>query len=343
VSAETALVDEAVLAAWLADQGIGDGRIDDVELLAGGTQNVLVRFRCGADRYVLRRPPVHKRRGSDETIRREATLLAALVGTIVPHPRLVAACGDPEVLGAAFYVMDEVEGCNITVQMSPAHAGSAAIRREMGLRMADAAAALGMLDPVAHGLAGFGRPEGYLERQVGRWWSQLESYHDTPGYSTDELTGVADVAAWLGSQRPAQGRPGIVHGDYHMGNVLFRPDGPELSAIVDWELCTLGDPLVDLGELLATWPDPDDDRPLFDVEPSDGFVSRQELVRRYAENSARDVSAATWFEVLVCYRLAIIIEGTYARSLVGLAPRDVGAQLHANALHFLARARRLIA
>ena len=336
------VVDVMVLAEWLAARGIGDGHLVDVEVLGGGTQNVLLRFATGGGRYVLRRPPIHKRPASDELIRKEFTVLGALANTTVPHPRLVASCGDEDVLGAAFYVMDDVDGCNITVAMSPVHRSKADVRRAMGLQMADAAAALGSLDPDGIGLGALGRPEGYLQRQVGRWWSQLESYAETPGYSPDELIGVADVARWLEAERPDQGPAGVVHGDFHMGNVLFRPNGPELAAIVDWELCTIGDPRLDLGELLATWPDTQDDRPLFELDPPDGFTPRKELIARYSDRCDRDVAAATWFEVLVCYRLAIIIDGTYARSLVGMAPRDVGEQLHANALHFLARAKRRI-
>jgi aminoglycoside phosphotransferase (APT) family kinase protein len=198
--------------------------------------------------------------------------------------------------------------------------------------MADAIAVLGELDPQAIGLQDFGRTEGFLERQVGRWRSQLESYAQLTGWPGPQvLPGVAEVADWLEAHRPPQGPPGILHGDFHLANVMFRHDSGELAAVVDWELSTLGDPLLDLGSLLAGWPEADGGPNALRVEPWEGFPTAAELLARYAQRSSRDVSHVRWFTVMACYKTAVILEGTHARACAGLAPKLSGERLHAAA------------
>lgn len=341
---DAAGVDLARLGAWMDEQGLPRGEIANAERLAGGTQNVLLRFERGGRRYVLRRPPLHKRANSDETMRREARVLAALAGSEVPHPGLIAACSETEVLGAAFYLMEPIEGFNPTRGLPALHASDPAIRHAMGLALVDAIAALGAIDHVAAGLADFGRPEGYLERQVGRWRSQLESYTQLPGYPGPEIEGVERVGEWLERNRPRSWHAGILHGDYHLANVLFRPDGPALAAVVDWELSTIGDPLLDLGWLLATWPEPGGaSLGAIGVQPWDGFPSAAELVERYRERSDRDLGSMEWYAVLACYKLGIILEGTHARACAGLADKAVGDALHATTVGLFARALQRIA
>lgn len=335
-------VDLGALATWMDERGLGAGPITDPGPLGGGTQNVLVRFRRSGREYVLRRPPVHKRKRSDETMRREARVLGALAGTDVPHPPLIASCPDTDVIGAAFYLMEPVDGFNPTAGLPELHASDPAVRHEMGLAMADAIAALARVDHVAAGLEDFGRPDNYLERQVERWRSQLEGYSRYEGYPGPDIPGVEDVATWLEQHRPEPSPPGIIHGDFHLANVLFSTGGPELAAVVDWELSTLGDPLVDLGQLLATWPDRDEGRALLRVEPWEGFPGPDELVARYAAGSDRDLAAVRWYEVLACYRLGIILEGTHARAAAGEAPSEVGDLLHETTLSLFARALRRI-
>src|SRR5262245_7063584 len=218
------------LATWMDGRGLGDGPITDAELLGGGTQNILLKFDRAGETYVLRHPPPHKRDNSDETMRREARVLGALAGTPVPHPRLIAACPTADELGSAFYLTELVDGFNPSTGLPPLHAGDPSVRHRMGLAMVEAIAALGALDHVALGLADLGKPEGYLERQVARWRSQLESYSALDGYPGPDIPGVDEVAAWLDAHRPATFRPGIIHGDFHFANVLFRHDGPELAA-----------------------------------------------------------------------------------------------------------------
>jgi len=340
---DPALVDLDKLAEWMDAQGLPRGELGDLELLGGGTQNILLRFRRGGDEYILRRPPPHPRRNSDETMRREARVLAALAGSDVPHPALIAACPETDVLGVAFYLMQSVRGFNPTTGLPEPHRSDPALRRAMGFAMVDGIAALGRIDYQAVGLADFGRPEGFLERQVGRWRSQLQSYDELPGYPGPDIPGLDEVAAWLERNCPTQWRPGILHGDYHLANVLFSYDGPELAAIVDWELSTIGDPLLDLGWLIATWPD-DDGAAAATIAftPRDGLPNSAELVERYRAASDRDLGHIDWYAVLACYKLGIILEGTHARAFAGKATRDIGDALHATTLGLFARATHII-
>jgi aminoglycoside phosphotransferase (APT) family kinase protein len=337
-------VDLEALAAWMDARGLGAGPLGGVERLAGGTQNVLVRFARAGRAYVLRRPPPHLRANSNETMRREARVLGALADSDVPHPRLIAACPEEDVLGASFYLMEPVDGFNPPTGLLTLHAGDASVRRAMGLSLVDGIAALGALDHHAVGLDGFGRPEGYLERQVARWHAQLEGYAAHEGYPGPEIPGLERVADWLEAHRPARYAPGILHGDYHLANVMYERESPRLAAIVDWELSTIGDPLLDLGWLLATWPDPAS-APMTAaaVTPWEGFPSAAELVERYRRGTTRDLAAIDWYAVLACYKLGIILEGTHARACAGKADRTTGDMLHATTVALFERALRLIA
>jgi aminoglycoside phosphotransferase (APT) family kinase protein len=340
------LVDFGRLRGWMDGEGLGKGEIDGIVPLTGGSQNAILRFSRGGSNYVLRRPPAHPSADGNETMRREARVLGALAGTEVPHPRLIAACADEDVLGAAFYLMSPVDGFNPGVGLPPLHAGDAAMRHRMGLAMVDAIAALGAVDYRAAGLAGFGNPENFLERQVARWQRQLDGYAKHDGWpGRDSLPEVAGLAAWLERERPESFTAGILHGDFHLKNVLFRSDGPEVAAVIDWELATIGDPMLDLGWLLATWRD--QDAPASEaqivVEPWDGFATPAELVARYGERSGRDVSRSDWYAVLACYKLAILLEGTFARACAGKAPVEIGERMHKSAIRLLGKAARLAA
>ena len=333
------------LQAWMDTQGLGKGPILNAERLAGGTQNILLRFERDGRTYVLRRPPPVLRANSNETMRREARVLAALKGTNVPHPGLIAACGDESVLGAAFYLMEPVNGYNATQGLPEPFLSDPDLRHQMGLSLVDGIAALGAIDYVAVGLTGLGKPDNYLERQVSRWKAQLESYSEMPEWDgRKDLPGVNRVGDWLDENRPSVFRAGIIHGDYHLANVMYRYDSPKLAAIVDWELTTIGDPLLDLGWLLATWPDEADrsDAGTVAVQPWDGFPSADELVAHYGKQTDRDLSGIHWYAVLACYKLGIILEGTYARACAGKAPKETGDNLHNRTIWLLERALRWI-
>ncbi len=335
------LVDLEKLREWMDAQGLESGALEDVTQLTGGTQNILLRFTRGLRTFVLRRPPHRPHMNGSETMRREARVLAALKGSDVPHPGLIAACASEDVLGAAFYLMEPVDGFNATIGLPPLHANDAAIRYRMGLAIADGAAALGRVDYIAVGLSGLGKPENYLERQVARWHKQLESYTEYADWEgPGEIPGVDLVSKWLEANRPGSFQPGIIHGDYHLANVMYRHDSGELAAIVDWELTTIGDPLIDLGWLMATWPDAAGKRATTatGIQPWDGFPTADELVQRYGEGSTRDLSAIRWYAVLACFKLGIILEGTHARAAAGKAPKETGDMLHASTIGLFQRA-----
>ena len=337
---DAALVDFGVLADWMDGQALPGGPFEKVERLGGGTQNILLRFRRGDREYVLRRPPAHLRPKSNDALRREARVLAALDGTGVRAPRLIAACVDEGVMGGAvFYLMEPVDGFNPTTTLPGPHAGDPAVRHRMGLEAATALAELGAVDHVAAGLGDMGRPQGFLERQVGRWLAELESYGALAGYPGPRIPGLTEVASWLETNRPHDWRPGIMHGDYHLANLMYSFTGPEVAAIVDWEMCTIGDPLLDLGWLVATWPD-EETAPLAGaIGAAGGLPSTGELAAAYAARSDRDLSALTWYAVLACFKLGIVLEGTHARAFAGKAAKDVGDLLHATTLGLFARAR----
>jgi aminoglycoside phosphotransferase (APT) family kinase protein len=337
-------VDLDALTQWMDASGLGSGKIEAAERLGGGTQNILLRFRRGETAYVLRRPPLHLRGNSNTTMVREARMLAALAGTAVPHPRLIGACSDPDILGAAFYLMEPIDGFNATVGLPPLHASSPDIRRRMGLALVEGITELGALDHLALGLGDFGKSDGFLERQVDRWKAQLASYAEFPEWGgLSKLPDVDRLETWLRANRPASFQPGILHGDYHLANVLYRPDSGELAAIVDWELTTIGDPLIDLGWLLATWPEGDGTgREDVAVQPWTGFPTADELVEHYRPRTRRDLSAIQWYAVLACFKLGAILEGTHARASAGKAPKETGDLLHSKTIGLFERALRWI-
>ncbi len=336
--------DLTAVAAWMSARGLGHGALEDVSEITGGTQNILLKFSRSGREYVLRRGPRHLRPVSNTVILRETRVLDSLAASDVPHPRLIAVCDDVSVLGdAVFYLMEPIDGFNAGSDLPPLHAGSAAVRHEMGLSMADALARLAAVDHVAVGLADFGKPEGFLDRQVPRWLSELESYNSFDNYPGPDIGDVATVTKWLEQHRPNSWKPGIMHGDYHAANVMFSLTGPEVVAIVDWEMCTVGDPMLDLGWMLATWYQPGHDAVLDNVLMDAGnLATPAELVARYAQNTTRDLSNIDWYTVLACFKLGVILEGSHARAAAGLAPKEIGDQLHTATVRLIERALALI-
>lgn len=336
------LVDLGALERWMDARGLEAGPLVNVVPIAGGTQNVLLRFTRGSRDFVFRRPPPHKRKNSDEAMRREARILAALADTNVPHPALIAACDETETLGATFYLMEPVDGFNATLELPEPHASDLAMQRAMGFGMVDGLLALAAVDPEAHGIADLGKFDGWAQRQVGRWRSQLESYSELDGYPGPDIPGVDEVGAWLDAHRPSRVQIGLMHGDFHFANVLIRRDAGALAAIVDWELATIGDSLLDLGHLLATWPVRDGNLTPVGVN-APGLPEPSEVIDYYAQHTVRDLSDLTWYRVLACYRLGLILEGTHARAFAGLAPVEVGNNLHFMTVYLFQQALDLIA
>jgi aminoglycoside phosphotransferase (APT) family kinase protein len=325
--------DQAALQRWLREQGIGE-TVTDVQPLTGGTQNIVVRLLVDGRPMVLRRPPVHPRPTSDKTMLREIAALRTLAGSPVPHPGFIAGCDDLGVLGVVFYLMEEVDGFNPGDSMDEAYVRNAEWRHNVGLSYAASLAKLGNVAWEGSPLAELKRPGSFLERQVPQFLRLLESYrHDK--YAPESLA-VADLAEWLESNRPADGEPGIMHGDPHLSNVLLRRDKPELAAFVDWEMCTIGDPLLDLGWMLICWPlDTYTITAGAKLAALGGLASRRELLDAYLAAGGRETSRLDWYIAMACFKLGIVIEGTWSRYLVGQASREAGEQLHASAQNLI--------
>lgn len=340
------LLDWPKLSAWIEAHDVpGRGPVTAVEKLTGGSQNNLFLMTRGGERFVLRRPPKHLRANSNDTMLREARVLKALAGSDAPHPAFHAVCDDPAVIGACFYIMAPLEGFSPMNQLPGRYGDDPAWRREMGAEFMRAAAALSRVDIQAAGLADFGKADNWHARQVDRWRSQLEGYRELPGYEGSTLPHVDLVGRWLSDNLPGDGRIGLIHGDFQFPNVMFSHLAPKITGIIDWELATLGDPLLDVGWVLSSWweeGDPTEGGKAPMVQPWDGFMSRAELVRLYGELTGRDMSAMPWFFTLACYKLGCILEGTYARSKAGQAPAEIGERLHNYALYLFAKAKQLI-
>ncbi|UFS99728.1 phosphotransferase family protein [Nocardia huaxiensis] len=338
------VVDFAIVGNWMDEQGLTGGEFTDVAPLGGGTQNIMLRFTRGGRDYVLRRGPKHLRPASNNVIRRESRILGALDGTGVRAPKVIAACPDESLIGASFYLMEPIAGFNPQNELPALHAGDPEVRRQMGLSAVESIARLGSLDHVALGLADYGKPEGFLERQVPRWLSELEGYSANEGYGGPEIPGVQQVGDWLERNRPADWKPGILHGDCHLANMMFSFDGPEVVAMVDWEMSTIGDPLLDLGWQICTSPVPGTvgSALVGKLGEVGGLPTPQEMIAHYGKFSDRDLSHVTWYTVLACFKLGIVLEGTHARACAGKAPKQVGDFLHAITLELFQKAHQLM-
>ena len=340
------LLDPIALDKWIQAQDLpGSGPVTDIEKLPGGSQNNLFLLSRGDARMVLRRPPRHLRRNSNNTMLREARVLGALAGSEVPHPRFYAVCDDESVIGTCFYIMEPIEGFTPMGQLPGTYATDPAWRQRLAFEMAEAAAKLGAVDHEKVGLADYGKPDNWLGRQVGRWRSQLEGYGELEGYEGPaDMPNVDQVGKWLDSNLPAEHRIGIIHGDLQFANVMFAPAEPKLAALIDWELSTLGDPLLDLAWILTAWHEEGDPPGRGEsFQPWDGVPTRAEMVQRYGEVSGRDMGSMPWFFVLGLYKLGILLEGTKARADAGQAPVQIGESLHGVAVWLFAKADQVIA
>jgi aminoglycoside phosphotransferase (APT) family kinase protein len=305
------------------------------ERIAGGHSNLTYRVDdVGGNRWALRRPPLGKRLGSAHDMGREFKVVSALGGTEVPVAPVVGLCQDDSVNGAPFYVMEFVEGPVLRGLAEADAFPDEGDRGAIGERVADTLAAIHAIDPDAVGLGDLGRKEDYVARQLHRWQGQWEKS------KTRELALIDSLHGRLSARIPAQGPATIVHGDYRLDNMILTPEG-EVAAVVDWELCTLGDPMADVGLLMAYWPD----REQADIalgQPANlapGFPTREELAARYAERSGRDLSDLDFFLALGYWKLAIILEGVYARYVAGgYGKVDEGVHAFARLVERLAEA-----
>lgn len=322
--------DQDALQDWIRRAGIGTA-VSDVEPLTGGSQNIVVRLNVDGTPMVLRRPPPHPRPTSDNTMRREIAVLQTLKGTDVPHPRLIAGCEDLDVLGVVFYLMESIDGFNPGTEVDDAYVRDVGMRHRVGLSYAGSLAALGRVSWEGSPLAALKRPGSFLARQVPQFMRLLESYrHDN--YAPESFPSVHVLAEWLDSQRPDDTEPGIMHGDCHLNNVLLRRDVPELAAFIDWEMCTVGDPLLDVGWMLVCWPDgPNPIDAGSALAALGGLATRSELIEAYRAADGRRTSRLDWYIAMACFKLAIVIEGTWSRYLAGQASAEAGERLHTSA------------
>lgn len=303
------------LTAFLDAHGIGEeGSTPELTPIGDGHSNVTFLVDRGSTEVVLRRPPRGPLPPSAHDVLREARVIGALDGR-ARVPKVLAVGDDPAVIGAPFYVMAKVDG-DVLVDTLPERFEPEAERRRIGEELIDALVELHAVDWRAAGLEGFGKPEGYLERQLRRFTGLWD--HN----KTREIPAVERIGAWLAERRPESPTATIVHGDFRLGNTLYAEGTPaRLAAILDWEMATIGDPLADLGYLLVMWSDRNDpDVGGMDLSPvtkQPGFPTREELVARYAERSGRSVGDLGWYRVFASWKLLIFMEGNYKRAVSG--------------------------
>jgi aminoglycoside phosphotransferase (APT) family kinase protein len=279
-------------------------------LIEGGRSNLTYRVTDGVSTWVVRRPPLGHVLATAHDMTREHRVMSALADTPVPVPRTMLLCEDPEVIGAPFYVMDFVPGTPYRAEKQLRALGPERTRA-VSLTLVDTLVDLHAVEPGAAGLADFGRPEGFLDRQLRRWGKQLDASRSR------ELPGIDELHAALGRAMPHSPAPTIVHGDYRLDNVLFDADD-RLTAVLDWEMSTLGDPLTDVGLLVMYGEQhavPDFPAPTTGGAP--GHPSTGEVVERYARRSGRDVTAIGWYTAFAYFKLAVILEGIHYRWTLG--------------------------
>jgi aminoglycoside phosphotransferase (APT) family kinase protein len=306
-------VDLDRLRPWFAAnvEGAADAPLH-ASLISGGRSNLT--YAIGDDRHVwvLRRPPLGHVLPTAHDMKREYTVLSALNGSAVPVPRTLAFCADEAVNDAPFYVMERVDGAILRTPQEMAQLSNDDARR-CSEALVDVLVAIHTVDYHAAGLDDFGHPNGYLERQVRRWGEQWERS------KSRDVPAIEELARRLRAALPTSPPPTIVHGDYRLDNTMLAPDDPgRIVAVLDWEMATLGDPLSDVGLFLVYW---GRDQTDLGGDPTDGpgagFLSRDEIVQRYADGSGLDVSQLDFYEMLASYKLAIILEGIHARYLMG--------------------------
>ena len=317
-------VDQAAVSAWFGDHVPAAVPPLRFTAIAGGRSNLTYRVDdAGGHSWVLRRPPLSGVLPSAHDMAREYRIIAALGPTAVPVPGAVALCTDGAVTGAPFYVMEHVDGVVPRDEATVLAHFDEATRAAMSWSLVDALVELHRVRPEAVGLGGLGRPDGYIQRQLARWrrqWQQSRSR---------DLPAIDEVCDRLAARIPPQGPATIVHGDYRLDNVILSPAG-QVRAVLDWELCTLGDPLADLGLLQVYWGEPGEPPlRLAGIAPTTlpGFPRRAELAEAYARASGRDLSDLGFYVAFGYWKLAVILEGVRARYAMGGYGEDRGPAL----------------
>ncbi len=308
------MIDADRLTTWLDEVGlVGDGGPPTVTFVSGGTQNEIYEIERGDLHGALRIPPPEAPESRDHGIWREWRIMEALEGTDVPHPPALAACADTGVLGRAFYVMGYVDGWSpINVDDWPEpFLSDLDARQGLAYELVEGIALLSKVDWQAKGLADLGRPDGFHDRQVDRWTAFFDRIR------ARELPGFDEAAAWLRAHRPLDYGPGLMHGDYQFANVMYAHGGPaRLAAIVDWEMGTVGDPKLDLGWVVHSWPEDtsNGEGSVAGYVDMTGMPGRSAVLARYAEVSGRQVDDIDYYSVLAKWKLAVVLEQGFQRA-----------------------------
>jgi aminoglycoside phosphotransferase (APT) family kinase protein len=316
------------LDAHVPDLGKGPLR---TEILSGGTSNVVLTLNRGEQSMVLRRPPAVPPPGAEKGVLREARILTALNQTDVPHPICYGSCDDAAVIGAPFYVMEKVNGWAPNLRDEKIHNEPPFDKMpyQYGIPFAivDGLIALANVDYKAIGLEDYGKPGKFLERQVDRWAGQLHSYKERYGYEGRELPGFAETEEWLRANVLKNEVRGIIHGDVGTPNMMFRHGPPaRLAAMIDWELSTIGDPMLDMGWFTGGMRDedfPDKEFPTALNNPAN-FPTRQELGRYYCAGTGRDIRDFDYFSILAKFKSGCLLEYKVAQAEAGILPKETG-------------------
>jgi len=353
-------VDQTRLVAWLREQlpqclipaqsGPFDAGIDAASLsippvltqFPGGHSNLTYLLQFGDLEVVVRRPPIGPVAPTAHDMGREFRWLSAMHRVFPLAPRPYLLCEDPSVIGVVFYAMERRRGIVIRSEEPPVLAGKPAARRAVSEAMIDTLADLHAVDVSSHGLSGLGRPSGFVERQVRGWSERWARSQTTPLPEMDRL------ARWLHANLPPDPAvPSVVHGDFKLDNVMFDPENlGRIVAVFDWEMSALGDPLVDLGILLAYWSPmspPQQQDALTTVTHRPGYLTRAEVIDRYARRSGRDVSVVRYYEIFAMFKVAVVIQQIYYRWTTGQTTDARFANLDARVAYFAAHATRLAA
>ncbi len=309
-------LDLARLEPWLRAHLPGASGPLAVRQFGGGHANLTYLLDFGGREFVLRRPPLGPLAPSAHDMRREHLVLANLWRGYDLAPRSYVLCTDPGILGVDFHVLERRHGFVVRMRNADAVTGDAELCRRVGHVMVDALAALHRVDPAAVGLGDLGRPQGYLARQVEGW---TRRWHAALDPASPDAT---DLVAWIARAAPPDGTPALVHNDFKLDNIMVARDDPARAvAVLDWDMCTRGDPLTDLGTLLTYWVEAGDPHlwreaammPTF----APGFATRAEVIDRYARASGRDVTQVRWYEVFAAFKTAVILQQIYIRYLRG--------------------------
>ena len=313
---------ETVRLARFLDETLGDHTPITVEPMTGGGSCDIFAVDRGTCRWVLRRAPRHASSATAHDVLREFRVLNAIKDRPVPIARPVLPCSDPDVFGGPFYLMDRIEGVPIRSNLPPAWARSPESQGRALEQLIDALAAIHAVDWRACGLESLAPKPDYLSRQLDRWLVQLDSYGGR------DLPTARSIGEWLARRRPPDQEPALCHGDYKLDNVLFSPEPPpDLLAVVDWEMAAIGDPLIDLAWCLIFHPGPEGTMPLGRAkEPvflPELLPTRSDLVGRYAVATGRDTAELAWYDVFARWKLAIVLEGSYAKYLRGESDKQL--------------------